>query len=1167
VTCSACGTENEAGRKFCKECGSALAVSCPACGSANTPDSKFCGECGTQLTSVAPTAPATPPAPVAERRLVSVLFADLVGYTSLSESRDFEDVRELQSRYFETARRVIERYGGVVEKFIGDAVMAVWGTPVAQEDDAERAVRAGLELVSTVAEIDPALQARAGVLTGEAAVTLGAEGQGMVTGDLVNTASRVQSAAEPGTVLVGETTKRATEAAIVYEDAGRHELKGKEEPLPLWRVTRVVAGRGGEGRAAGLEAPFVGRDRELRLVKELFHATADEGRAHLLLVAGVAGIGKSRLAWEFQKYVDGLAATVWWHRGRCLSYGDGVAYWALAEMVRMRASIAEDETEGEALGKLRRAVEEFVADPDERAQVEPRLQHLLGLTERTSADREDLFSAWRLFFERMSERGPVVLIFEDLHWADAALVDFVHHLLEWSRGLPIFVIALARPELAERHHGFGAGMRSFTSLGLEPLPEEAIDGLLRGLVPGLPGEVLARIRDRADGIPLYAVETVRMLLDRGLLEPAETGYRVTGDIGALDVPQSLHGLIAARLDGLTPDERRVLQDAAVLGKTFAPRGIAALAGLAEDAVRPLLDGLVRKEVLFLESGPRSPERGQYGFLQALVQRVAYETLARRDRKAKHVAAATYLAEAAGVEPDEIADVIAAHYRDAFQADPKAPDAEELRVAAQQWLRRAGERAAALAATEDARRLFDEAVHLVVDALDRAALLERAGELAHAANESALAAERLQEAHHIYEAAGRTHDAARAAATLSVALWSLGQSDEAVRVGESAFALLSRDEPDEDVAKLAAELARIHHFRGEKEAALERIEFALEVAEAEPFPEVLAQALNTKGLLVLGRWRESHALMTEALMVALEHDLIAPALRAYNNLIVLAYATDRQDEVRRLIAEGLELARRRGYRQFAASFAGMRCQNFLDDGEWDAAFSLAEELLPMTETSLPALAVGYSSLSGAAFVRGDDVLARRLLGFMSPHAESGDMQQQANAMYKEMQLAAMDGRAGETLDLAYTDIKHLLATEFPSLAALALGVASTAAAAGGLGDRLASLADLFDSVPSASRARRVEAEVARARGLSAAAAGDDATAADQFATSLAAARNLGVVPLVGAILVDYGGWLAGRGRQDEAEPLLAEARELWERMGAVRWLERIDAIAPAAPARA
>jgi class 3 adenylate cyclase len=313
MLCASCGHENRESAKFCAKCGSGLGLVCPSCSSPYQAGDRFCAECGAELASQISAGgdplPAVPrEAPAAERRLVCVLFADLVGFTPLSESRDAEETRELLSRYFDTSRTLIERYGGTVEKFIGDAVMAVWGTPVATEDDAERAVRAALELTEAVAALGeelsaPELQARIGVLTGEAAVTIGAEGQGMVAGDLVNTASRIQSAAEPGSVLVGEATKRATEAAIAYAAAGEHELKGKTEPVATWQALRVTAGRGGALKSAGLEPPFVGRDRELRLVKDLFHACAAQRRAHLVSVVGIAGIGKSRVAWEFEKYV------------------------------------------------------------------------------------------------------------------------------------------------------------------------------------------------------------------------------------------------------------------------------------------------------------------------------------------------------------------------------------------------------------------------------------------------------------------------------------------------------------------------------------------------------------------------------------------------------------------------------------------------------------------------------------------------------------------------------------------------------------------------------------------------------------------------------------------------------------------------------------------------
>ncbi len=732
--CPNCGAENESSRKFCGECGGSLALSCPACGSPNPSGVKFCGECGAPLVpeSVAVVAPGIPAreAPAAERRLVTVLFADLVGFTPLSESRDAEEVRDLLSRYFEQARTVIERYGGTVEKFIGDAVMAAWGTPTATEDDAERAVRAGLDLVAAVSALGQEigaeeLRARAGVLTGEAAVTIGAEGEGMVAGDLVNTASRVQSVAEPGTVLVGESTRRSTERAIAYEDAGSHELKGKAESVALFRALRVVSGVGGQLKSVGLEAPFVGRERELRLIKELFHGSSEERKAHLVSIVGIAGIGKSRLSWEFEKYADGLADVVWWHQGRCLAYGEGVAYWALAEMVRMRAGVTEEEPPSSALEKLRGALVEHVPDLDERIWLEPRLAHLLGLTERAAADREDLFPAWRVFFERLADRNPTVLVFEDLQWADEGLLDFVEHLLDWSRNHALFVVALARPELAERRPGWGSVGRNSTTLALEGLSPSAMTELIDGFVPGLPADLRSRVLERAEGVPLYAVETVRMLLDRNLIERAGDVYRVSGPIETLEVPETLHALIAARLDGLAPAERRVVQDAAVLGKSFTKAGLTALSDMSADELDPVLAGLSRKEIVSVQSDPRSPERGQYTFLQDLLKRVAYETLAKRERKARHLAAAAHLEQAWGATEQEVAAVVAAHYLDAYRAAPDAADAGEIKAHARDRLALAAERAASLAATEEARRYFEQAAALADEPLRRAELLERA----------------------------------------------------------------------------------------------------------------------------------------------------------------------------------------------------------------------------------------------------------------------------------------------------------------------------------------------------------------------------------------------------------------------------------------------------------
>src|SRR4051794_16235376 len=505
AVCSACGTEFRPGRRFCGECGRPLGVACAACGAELSPSDKFCGECGTPVAAggsrPAPAATAMAEAKVAERRLVSILFADLVGFTTLSEHRDPEEVRELLSRYFDRCRSLIERYGGTVEKFIGDAVMAVWGTPVAREDDAEGAVRAALALTQAVTALGeevgaPGLRLRVGVLTGSAAVELGAEGEGMVLGDAVNTASRLQSIAAPGTVLVDDATRRASEAAIAYEDAGTHAVKGREQPVRTWTALSVVAGAAGARRAVGLEAPFVGREAELQLIVDALEDSVAGRAARLVTVSGDAGSGKSRLLWELFKYVDGIEDQRYWHQGRCPSYGEGVAYWALAEMIRARAGIAEDEEASSARTKLEAAVERFVGDERERRLVEPRLAHLLGIEQRTASEPADLFSGWRLFFERMAATDPVILVFEDVQWADSGLLGFIDYLLEWSADHPIFILALGRPELEERRPSWGTAAR------LEPLPPAAMQALLAGLVPGLPPDLAARILERAEGVPL-----------------------------------------------------------------------------------------------------------------------------------------------------------------------------------------------------------------------------------------------------------------------------------------------------------------------------------------------------------------------------------------------------------------------------------------------------------------------------------------------------------------------------------------------------------------------------------------------------------------------------------------------------------------------------------------
>jgi class 3 adenylate cyclase/tetratricopeptide (TPR) repeat protein len=959
VICSVCGTANEAGRKFCGECAARLNPPCPICGTSNAPGTKFCGECATPLTDTRTVAPvvgaraassapvlrpsvvASSHAGVAERRLVSILFADLVGFTPFAAERDAEDVREMLSRYFELASEVITRHGGTVEKFIGDAVMAVWGAPVAREDDAELAVRAGLELVDAVRTLGPAIQARAGVLTGEAAVTIGATNQGMVAGDLVNTAARLQSVALPGTVLVGEPTMRAASAAIVFQEAGEQALKGKVAPVPAWRALRVVAETGGRNRSESLEAPFVGRDDEMRQLKDLFHGSARERRVRLVSVVGPAGIGKSRLAWEFLKYLDGVVDTIWWHQGRSPSYGQGISFWALGEMVRGRAGLAETDDERTTRAKVAEAVALHVPDAEERRWIEPALLALLG--HDTGAGSDQLFAAWRTFFERLATTAPVVMVFEDLHWADAGTLDFIDHLLEWTRGLPIFVLTLARPELLERRPNRGAGKRSFTSVYLEPLQEAEVRALLAGLVPGLPEGAVRAIVARADGMPLYAVETVRMLLAEGRLALDGGAYRIVGDLTGLAVPETLTALIAARLDALEPDDRALLQDAAVLGQSFTLAGLAAVSGAEEAGLEPRLRALVRRELLTFDADPRSPERGQYGFVQALIREVTYNTLARRDRKLRHLAAARYFE---GLGTDELVGALAEHYLAAHANSAEGPEADALAAQARIALRASADRAAALGSHEQAVAFLKGALSVTSDPVEEADLCEQAGASASAAAMHAEAERLLRRALELHEARGDRAATLRVTAELARALLTGRQLAAGFALLEPAATTFADLGTDPGFIALGGQLARAYFFRDEFRRAIEQADQTLEAAEHLDLGDVIADTLVTRGsaLCSLGRFREGIGTIKIGGELAEMLGQDATLMRALNNQFVNQMEQDPRAamEVGR---HALSVARRVGARGMAVGvISGLASVSLRVGTGWDEWRAQLEALL-------------------------------------------------------------------------------------------------------------------------------------------------------------------------------------------------------------------------------
>jgi class 3 adenylate cyclase/tetratricopeptide (TPR) repeat protein len=1138
VICSGCGSVNRQGRRFCGQCGLPLEQECPACGAVNDPDDRFCGSCGVALTEQRPAVGTAPLAP--ERRLVSVLFADLVGSTTMSEHRDPEDVSELLSHYFERCRTLIERYGGTVVKFIGDAVMAVWGTPVAREDDAERAVRAALALTRAIAALGeevgmPELRIRAGVLTGNAAVEVGAESEGMILGDSVNTASRLQSLAQPGTVLVDEVTRRASEAAIAYEDAGVHHVKGREQPVHAFTALRVVAGAGGARRGTGVEAPFVGRDSELQAVIDAGDESARESHARHVAVVGEAGAGKSRLLWEYFKYVDGIKEEFWWHQGRCLSYGEGVAYWALAEIVRSRAGILEEETATTAREKLRAAVEAQIPDERERRMVEPRLAHLLRLDERPDADRADMFSGWRLFFERMAESGPVVLVFEDLQWADSGLLDFIDYLLEWSADFPIFVLTLARPELRERRPAWNV-------LSLEPLPLSAVRAMLDGLAPGLPDELVEEIGRRADGIPLYVVETIRMLQDRGVLVAEGDHYVVKGDVSDLDVPESLHALVASRLDGLSAVERALLQDASVLGQSFTAAAAASLSGRTEAEVSKVLDGLVAKQVLARDEDPRSPERGQYVFLQTLLQTVAYGTLSRHVRKRRHVAAARHLEQTWPGEAYDIAEVLASHYLEAIRADPEADDVDALRAAARDRLAAAGRAAASLALGVEADRYFQHAAELADEDSQRAVLFEQAGNALAQAGDDEAAEARLREAIELHERAGSSPSSA--AISLGSVLRFSGQVEESLEVLEPFRA---GDDPhltatEQAAAKVALAGSLMHAGRTEEAGPL--FEAGLLTLEAEQDWPALTDALVARAayLLAVHRLQEGIGVLRHALALARDHDLPTVALRARFNLAGISLAADRFDEAIMEVKEALVLARERGDRAWEYGLLSQLISPLVALGRWDEATAAAAPLMAGTPGLNGVVAAAW--ISPVAAARGDQALLEACRAMAYERRESAHIDERACSRL------VLGREAAESGDLALVRAILEEPTTGHEFREQAYAQAIEAAQVRDDDDGLTELDEYVTKLRSAEATPLLRAGQARVRAELAHRRGDAATAREYEHEAITILRKLGAKPFVADTLVERAR------RSNDTEPL-SEARAIYAELGATRRLAQID----------
>ncbi len=1108
---------------------------CPSCGEGNSERARFCQACGAAL--------AEPAARAEERKVVSVLFVDLVGHTARSAEADPEDVRARLDTYHARVKREIERFGGTVEKFVGDAVMAVFGAPVAHEDDAERAVRAGLRIVEELGE-----EVRAAVNTGEALVALGARpeaGEALVAGDVVNTAARLQGVAPAGALVVGELTRRATAAVIDYEELAAAELKGKPEPVPLWRAL-AARSRFGVDVEQPAAAPLVGREHELALLQEVYARALREPSTQLVTLSGEPGVGKSRLVSEFREWVDARTELVWWRQGRSLPYGDGIAFWAVGEVVKAQAGILETETAEGAGAKLNAALAALVEDPAEREWLRAQLAPLVGL-HAAGSDRSELFAACRVFLESLAAARPLVLVLEDLHWADDALLDFVDEVADLAADVPLLVLCTARPELHDRRPGWGGGKRNSTALSLGPLSREETARLLASLLERsvLPAETQQELLDRAGGNPLYAEEFARMLAERG-----------PDGLKSAPLPDSVQAVIAARLDTLPPERKGLLQDAAVLGKVFWTGALAAMSGRSEDEVAAGLRELARKELV--RAARRSSVAGQaeYSFWHVLVRDVAYAQIPRAARAARHRAAAEWIERTAGDRVEERAELLVHHYRHGLELSRAAggEDVEELERRLCRFLAAAGQRTLFLDA-EQAERYLQEALELAqpgdphravaLSALTTASSL--LGRLTFAEAKTryteALAELRLQ---------GDALSLGRTLTAYSQALWFQGEAEEAGNAIHEAVSVLGAIPRSAELSDAHTFLASRHLMAGRPEQTLVEAEQALAIAHELSDERARARALEWQGIARVdlgdpGGLDDAR----ESLRIKLEQGEGAMAATGHNNLADLLSLVEGPRAALDQYRTAIDFAAKRGLGRFENWASGEIVWPLFDLGEWDELLRRGEELLAERGDDAGQVAIVVTSYRAHVFaLRGALAEAAALVDeFLPPARKVGDPQVLEPALEIAACIAAARGDAEGASDLVRETVA--LARERTTRLALVPDALRAAVAAAALADGEALLAA---SRPFAARPRHAAvsggAILAEARGAI-------EPALELYEQARAAWASFGNVVEQAQAALGAGRCLVALGR--DGSERLREARAIFADLRAAPLLAETDAL--------
>jgi predicted ATPase/class 3 adenylate cyclase len=958
---------------------------CERCGRENPDGFRFCGACG---------APLTAPVGVGieqERKVVSALFCDLVGFTSRAEVMDPEDVHEMLRMYYASVRSEFEGFGGTVAKFIGDAVFVLFGAPRAHEDDPERAVRAALAGVDGVAKLNAAhpeldLHVHIGVTTGEALITFGPqpdESGGLAWGDILNTAARLEAAAPPDTILVDDATYRATRHVIEYGLAEAINAKGKSEPVPVWQAIAPRARRGvGIGEAT--RQPLVGRRAELAHLLGMLDGVRSSRVPQLVTIVGEPGIGKSRLVFELFRRIDEMLDLINFRLARSPPYPEGVSFWALGEIIKAQAGMLESDGAATAAGKLHASVRDLVPITAEASRIEGHLQALVGLgdAEQASVDqRGAAFAAWRHFLEAIARRRPLVLVFEDVHWADDGLLDFIEHLVGWAREVPILIVATTRPELYERRPQW-AEKDFATTLALPPLSEgetrELVDALAGDVA--MPTEMTDAIVVNASGNPLYSVEFVRMLVDRGLMGPSEA-RRGSTPVEALALPASLRGIIASRLDSLSPEDKSLLHAGAVVGRIVWPGALAAITGRPRRWITGRLRDLEERE--FLQGASDSSVEGEpeYRFRHVLIRDVAYNEIPRLRRGEIHRKTAEWLESLSPDRAGDRAEMLAHHFQCAYDLTRAAgADAGRLAAPARLALRDAGDRALSLNAFPAAARFFRAALDLwPIDDSERPSLLFHLGKSTYYAETAGT--DVLTESRDALLAAGDRETAAEAEAFLAKLAHHAGKRDRLAEHLDRAVALVEGLGPSQAKAEVLVDLANYLAIAREDERAIAAATEALGIARSLGLRELEASALSMIGL---SRGWSGDMAGRDDVRRSIE---ITEEIGSHLSAHAYGMLADMECQVGDLTAafalqeRARQHAERFGHAGFVRWLAAERVGEDYWTGRWDEAVSAANSVIAEAEAGVPNFMEGYCRA-----MRGRIRLARHDVGGALADAE-------------------------------------------------------------------------------------------------------------------------------------------------------------------------------------